>query len=326
VEGGHVGKRVEMTRHLAIVLRVCVAAVVATAAVSTPSRGSQNALASERQSLMIESTIDHSLQKSFVSIPPHPPEGSRPLLVVLHSWGSDNEGSYPPIEGEAASRGWFVLAPNFRGPSDHPNGCGSLAAQQDIIDAVAYARSHFPVDPTRIYLMGYSGGGYMTLLMASRYAQHWAAASAWAGIADLADWYRETANDDIRRQLRGCFGDAPDGSGKRAEYLARSPITYLRPSLDVPIEIWHGAQDPQVSVRHAFRAFELLAPGAVSIGEADQIVRGKPDTKGEGNDPLVNAKILFRRTEGSFRLTIYEGGHDYFPRAGIAWLAEHYRP
>ena len=217
-----------------------------------------------------------------------------------------------------------MLAPNFRGPSNHPEGCGSPVAQQDILDAVAFVRGKFPIDDKRIYLMGYSGGGFMTLLMAARYPGTWAAASSRAGITDLAAWYEEAA-ENTRRSLDGCFGDGPKDDHLKGRYRERSPIAYLRPTLEVPIAIGHGDHDPQVSVSHALRAFDLLAPGSVSASERDDIASGKAAATAD-RDPLIDADILLRRVVGSFRLTIHDGGHDYFARAGMAWLAEHRRP
>jgi len=278
---------------------------------------------SERTALDIVSSVDGSSQRSYLVVPPGLPEGPRPLLVVLHAWGANNEGRSPTIESEATTRGWFVLAPNFRGPSDHPQGCGSAIAQQDILDAVAYVRGRFPIDRDRIYLMGYSGGGFMTLLMAARHPEMWAAASAWAGIADLSAWYEETS-ESIRTQLRGCFGGAPSEVNLSSRYREQSPVAYLRPSLSVPIEIAHGDHDPQVAVRHALRAFELLAPGTVSAVEREEILSGKVRASSDP-DPLIKANIRLRRVQAAFRLTIYDGGHDYYPRAGMAWLSLHQR-
>ena len=165
----------------------------------------------------------------------------------------------------------------------------------------------------------------MTLLMAARHPATWAAASAWAGISDLAAWYHETPEDSIRSSLRGCFGGPPEDGVLKEQYRERSPVTYLRPNLPVPIEIAHGDHDPQVSVRHALRAFDLLAPGAVSAAEVEQILSGTAPPSAE-RDPLMKPAILLRRAEGAVRLTIYGGGHDYFPRPAMAWLAEHRRP
>jgi len=324
-----------MSRHSARTTLLC--AVLALAAVALTIRlealgnatsARQTPTPSDRQALDIPSSLDGSSQRSYLVVPPALPAGPRPLLVILHAWSSNNEGRWPPIEREAATRGWLVLTPNFRGPSDHPEGCGSLLAQQDILDAVAFVQEKLPkieVDKKRIYLMGYSGGGFMTMLMAARHPETWAAASAWAGIADLAAWYQETSQDNLRDQLRACFGGPPDDR-LTAEYRERSPIAYLRPSLTVPIEIAHGDHDPQVSVTHALRAFDLLAPGAVSGKQVEQIKSRKSGSAPSERDSLLKGDILLRRSVGSFRLTIYDGGHDYYALAGMAWLAEHSRP
>ena len=244
----------------------------------------QPGFTSERQALDIQSTVDGSSQRSYLVVPPNQPSGPHPLLVMLHSWGSNNEGRSPTIEAQAATRGWFVLAPNFRGPSNHPEACGSPVAQQDILDAVAFVRGKFPIDDKRIYLMGYSGGGFMTLLMAARYPGTWAAASSWARMPDLAAWYGEAA-ENTRRSLGGCFGDGPKDDHLKGRYRERSPIAYLRPTLEVPIAIGHGDHDPQVSVSHALRAFDLLAPGSVSASERDDIASGKAAAT-TNRDPL----------------------------------------
>lgn len=324
-----------MSRHSARTTLLCAVLALAAVALTIRLEALGNATSvrqtptpSDRQALDIPSSLDGSSQRSYLVVPPALPAGPRPLLVILHAWSSNNEGRWPPIEREAATRGWLVLTPNFRGPSDHPEGCGSLLAQQDILDAVAFVQEKLPrieVDKKRIYVMGYSGGGFMTMLMAARHPETWAAASAWAGIADLAAWYQETSQDNLRDQLRACFGGPPDDR-LTAEYRERSPIAYLRPSLTVPIEIAHGDHDPQVSVTHALRAFDLLAPGAVSGKQVEQIKSRKSGSAPSERDSLLKGDILLRRSVGSFRLTIYDGGHDYYALAGMAWLAEHSRP
>ncbi len=49
------------------------------------------------------------------------------------------------------------------------------AAQQDIIDILSYMRTHYNVDPTRIYLAGYSMGGMTSLVTGARLADTFAA-------------------------------------------------------------------------------------------------------------------------------------------------------
>ena len=71
----------------------------------------------------------------------------------------DQREPYVELERLVADRGWLYLFPHFRGRHNHPLGCGSQTAQQDILDALDWVREHYPVDRDRIYLTGMSGGG-----------------------------------------------------------------------------------------------------------------------------------------------------------------------
>jgi poly(3-hydroxybutyrate) depolymerase len=189
-------------------------------------------------------------------------------------------------------------------------------------------RANYPVDSSRIYLTGRSGGGFMTILMAARHPEVWAAARAWSSIADLAEWYNENTTGPTRAQLDGCFGGGPATSESLGgRYREQSPLTYLRPNLGVPLDIGHGNQDTQVAVRHSLRAFASLAPTAMSESEIERFV-----TSGFQNaaaksitDPLIAVPILLRRAAGDVRLTIYEGEHGFYPKAAIEWMSAHQR-
>ena len=54
-------------------------------------------------------------------------------------------------------------------PSSNPcctEAGASLLAQRDVLDAVRYMQGAFTLDDTRLYLLGGSGGGHMSLMMA----------------------------------------------------------------------------------------------------------------------------------------------------------------
>ena len=90
---------------------------------------------------------------------------------------------------ESRRRGWILIAPNFRGPNDHPDACASDEAVQDVIDSVDSAKRNALVDEKRVYLLGSSGGGFMSLMMAVRAPQLWTAVSVWVPITDLVAWH-----------------------------------------------------------------------------------------------------------------------------------------
>ena len=123
---------------------------------------------------------DGSTQPAFITTPDEysPDRGPYPLLVSLHSWSFGHEQRQQELEYLAQWGGMIYLFPDFQGRNDNPDACGSEKAQQDILDAVEWAKQNYPVDPERIYLTGSSGGGHMTLLMAGRHPEVWAAASA----------------------------------------------------------------------------------------------------------------------------------------------------
>ena len=279
--------------------------------------------------IQVVSTLDGTMQDSYV-IRPSGAETTapRPLLVVLHTWGNTLESWSPTLEADTRTRDWIVLYPNFRGASDHPEACGSPLAQQDVLDAVTWVRANYQIDSSRIYVTGWSGGGFMTMLMAARHPKVWAAASAWSSITDLAEWYKENATGSIRAQLEGCFGGGPATSEAiGARYRDQSPLTYLRSNMGVPLDIGHGNQDSQVAVRHSLRAFAAVAPAGMSGAEIERFVASgfQNATPNTITDPLIAVRVLLRRTAGDVRLTIYEGEHGFYPRAAIEWMSAHQR-
>ena len=209
------------------------------------------AAAAERLSVTVTSTLDGHKQPCFIVLPDDYAKDKaqqRPLCVLLHSWSAGVEQSRPGREAEATKRGWICVLPHFRGPNKTPDACGSPKAQQDILDAIEWTKQRYPIDERRIYLMGVSGGGHMTMLMAGRYPQVWAAASAWVGISDLASWYTKHEKTKYGAMMRASCGGAPgDSAAVDRQYRARSPLTHLHRAGDVAIEAVVPAEAPYSS-------------------------------------------------------------------------------
>jgi hypothetical protein len=300
-----------------------------------------NTAAGDRFKVTIEITADGSLQPCYVTLPEHYDDDGepRPLLVSLHTWSGDVEQRSEVLEQLAMERGWIYLFPHFRGANKHPDACGSLKAQQDILDAVDWAQQWYAVDEQRIYLTGVSGGGHMTLLMVGRYPHVWTAASAWVGISDLVAWHQRHADGRYGEMIRLSCGGAPgDNRQVDGEYRARSPQTYLHKARSVPVDIAAGIHDGHqgsVPIRHSLEAFNILAlaNGAptVSDAEIEQLSRlnGKlehPRPSDRVQDAAFERKIHLRRMAGPARITIFEGGHEGIAAAAIDWLSRHEKP
>jgi len=257
-----------------------------------------------------------------------------PLLVFLHSWSGGFEQGVSLI-ALAKKKGWALVVPDFRGPNNRPEACASELASSDILDAVDYARKHAHIDPTRIYLLGGSGGGHMSLVMASRAPKLWAGISAWVPISDLAAWHAESVvrKNNYAKMLEQSCGGAP-GTATESEYRKRSPLFHLAEAKDVPLDINTGIHDGHsgsVPVSHSLHAFNALAAASgnssLKVAEADiafMVSEQKIPAALAGqtqSDPERKNPVLFRRTASQARLSVFEGGHDSEAAAAVEWLA-----
>ncbi|MCA9080154.1 MAG: prolyl oligopeptidase family serine peptidase [Planctomycetaceae bacterium] len=265
----------------------------------------------------------------------------RPLLVLLHTWSSDYRQDRSDWQREAVERKWFYVQPNFRGPNQHPDACGSKLARQDVLDALDWALDEFPVDRSRVYLAGVSGGGHMTMLMAGYVPERFSAASAWVGISDLRRWYefhaRSGTPGKYAQMIAKSCGGAPGMSAEvDDQYRERSPLTVMHRATELPLDLNAGVNDGHsgsVPVEHTILAFNAVAAAqelpVVSREEIDQLWGNRcltePQESDTLEDPLYGRELFLRRIANRARVTIFEGGHEALPHAACEWLSRQQR-
>ena len=266
---------------------------------------------------------------------PNPSSEPVPLLVHLHSWSARlGEAS---LVRECTKRGWAFISPNFRGPNNRPEACGSRLAIQDVLDAVAHARLATAVDPKRLYLVGGSGGGHMALMIAQAAPELWAGISSWVPITDLAAWHAFSKEKGARyyQMMEQACGGPPGTPATDAEFRARSPLFFLGRAKGVNIDIQAGIRDGHegsVPVSHSLRAFNALATAnghgdrALAMSDIEFITaRARiPDTlvAEKVDEPQRRRSVLFRRIAGPVRLTIFDGTHESDFGTAVRWLAD----
>gem|GEM_PF-6396131 len=216
-----------------------------------------------------------------------------PLLVGLHTWSADYRQQALAYGTHAAQRGWLLVLPDFRGPNkaSNPNGPryagGSLYAQSDVVDARAWMIERYNVDTGRVYLTGDSGGGHMTLLMAGKHPDLWAAAAAWVPVSDLRDWW--SAGNAYAKDVVAVTGGEPGASPEvDFEYARRSPRTFMTNLAHLPVLLGHGDCDPTIPVEQSWQTFRML-----------------------GNLPAHNTL-----------LHVFSGGHEGLQTFGLDWCVE----
>lgn len=320
-------------RFVALLLCAAVFAAEPKVAAKRPSAAETRA-AALKLAIDIPSTKDGTLQKAIYWRPESAARSidgrAVPLLVFLHSWSGGFEQG-PPWIDQAKKLGWVLVAPDFRGPNNRPEACASDLASQDILDAVAYARRDARIDASRIYLIGGSGGGHMSLVMAARAPDLWAGVSAWVPISDLAAWHAESKarRKNYAKMLEQSCG-GPPSPATDAEYRQRSPLFHLAAAKGVPLDINTGIHDGHtgsVPVSHSLRAFNVLAATGRQIPaeDIDFMVREQkiPSALAAETqaDPERQKAVLFRRASGNARVTVFEGGHESESSAGVLWLS-----
>ncbi|MCP3911364.1 MAG: alpha/beta fold hydrolase [Actinomycetia bacterium] len=286
------------------------------------------------QDIRIPSSVDAN-QQPAKWVPPSV-EGA-PLLVVLHSWSADYDRQISiPYAKWAADNGWAFIAPNFRGVNNTPAATGSDLAVADVVDAIAYATKQ-GADPDRVFAVGYSGGGMMSLLMAGRHPELFAGVSSWVPVYDLPTWYVYNATYYPGRHYKGhieasCGGAPTAGTAALDSCTHRSPHTHLDGARDagLPVYIATGLSDTLVAPSDAVRAFNQLADPADRF-TSDQVatlgskvlpaeLSGQLDTPSffgpEDRTPLLT------RQSGPVTFVLFSGAHEMFYEPAVRWMAQ----
>ncbi|MBO5959154.1 MAG: prolyl oligopeptidase family serine peptidase, partial [Lentisphaeria bacterium] len=169
-----------------------------------------------------DSTLQPAIFQAAVS--PEP----RPLVVALHTWSFDHTQFNEAYGKLCRKYDFHLIHPKFRGPNWQRNACGSDLVVSDLEDAVAYMKKTVNVDEKRIYLVGGSGGGHCSLLMAGRRPDLWTAVSAWCPISDIAAWHKECKGGPCFRYAEhiesACGGDPATDEAAALDAKKRSPL------------------------------------------------------------------------------------------------------
>lgn len=207
----------------------------------------------EQREILVKSTLDSSMQPSLF----YKSESNekRPLLVGLHTWSHDRFNQINNMLPYAQKYDFNLLLPEFRGDNLKTNSictqaCGSNYAKQDIKDAIDYVIANENIDSENIFLLGLSGGGHMSLLMAGFCPEYFKAIGAYVPITDLEKWTKQ--NKNYCEHVLACCSDNSD------EMKKRSPLSYVENIAKSNLKIFHGKFDPVVPVSHSLELYEEI--------------------------------------------------------------------
>jgi dipeptidyl aminopeptidase/acylaminoacyl peptidase len=188
-----------------------------------------------------------------------------PCPVVVHFHGGPEAQSMKGFSVFAQmfiDEGIIFVEPNVRGSDgygktwlDSDNGPKRLNVISDIEDAALFIKKNWAVGgiAPKVGVMGWSYGGYSTLIAMSKFAGAYDAGVALVGMSNLYTFLMNTA--PYRRALRTPeYGD-PE---KDKEALAQlSAVTFLD-KVKSPLMVIQGATDPRVPVGEAIQIHKEL--------------------------------------------------------------------
>jgi len=221
-------------------------------------------------------------------------------MVWVHGGVHGNWGiTMFPFVKEAVERGYVVIAPDYRGST----GYGEAYHKEidyggyevdDVVTAAGYLAALPHVDPARIGIMGWSHGGYITLLSIFRDTHPFAAGAAIVPVTNLLfrlslkgpsyQWDFAT-----QKRIQGLPFEKPD------IYIARSPLYHVD-KLQVPVLVHVATNDLDVNYVEDQQIVDALRSRKADLAETKTYVDPAPwgQSVGHAFSRRVDPKTLQR--------------------------------
>ncbi len=193
-----------------------------------------------------------------------------PLVLVIHGGPvATSTRTFSSLPQMLAAHGYLVLQPNYRGSDNSGDaflqaivGPVTSGPGRDNLAGVEAVKKLGIVDPARIGVSGWSGGGLQTSWLIG-HATFWRAALSGAAVND---WFEQATLADISEEfasvlLGGVTPWTPEG---RAKYRAESPITYAA-DVKTPTLILTDAGDQRVPISQSFAFYRALQAHHVDV-------------------------------------------------------------
>jgi dipeptidyl aminopeptidase/acylaminoacyl peptidase len=194
-----------------------------------------------------------------------------PCPVVVHFHGGPEGQSTPGFSTFAQifiDNGYIYVEPNVRGSTGYgktwlhsDNGAKRLNVITDIEDAALFIKKNWAVNgqAPQVGVMGYSYGGYSTLIAMTMFGGTYDAGVALVGMSNLYTFMQNTA--PYRRILRK--NEYGDPETEKDLLLKLSAVSYLDRIRD-PLMIVQGAGDPRVPAGEAVQMYEAMKKKGIS--------------------------------------------------------------
>lgn len=190
--------------------------------------------------------------------------------------------------------GYQVFAPNFRGSTGYGSRFMKMVERdwgegprKDMIASIEWLLAQGLADRDKLFLVGGSYGGYMTLLLHGRHADYFRACVDIFGPSNLIT-FAQSVPDFWKPIMKQWLGD-PNDPADRERLIKDSPITYLD-GMTKPMLVIQGANDPRVVKAESDQIVQALREKGRDV---EYIVF---EDEGHGFMKLENEIEAYRRT------------------------------
>jgi dipeptidyl aminopeptidase/acylaminoacyl peptidase len=223
-------------------------------------------------------------------------EGGHAALIWVHGGvHGDWTANYWPFVEEAVARGYVVIAPEYRGSTGYGRAHHDAIDYggyevDDVVTAHDWMAEHLPhVDPERVAVMGWSHGGYISLLAVARPPHPFRAAVGIVPVSNLVfrlsfKGPRYQHHFSTQGRIRGLPFE------QREIYVERSPV-YQVDHIEVPVMVHLATNDTDVNFEEAEMLVHALQVKKPNLAET-KIYHDPPG--GHSFSRLVDMETLNR--------------------------------
>ena len=217
-----------------------------------------------------------------------------PMLTFIHGGPADADGNHFEADwyqwaALAATNGWLVFEPNYRGSTGYGDKFLMQIVPQivsrpgkDILEGVDALVKDGAADPDRLTIGGYSYGGYMTNWLITQTTRFKAAVTGAGAVEHVGNWGNDDTTMDDAYFLGGRPWEAPQ------HYHDEAAIFQIN-KVRTPTHMVAGADDIRVAVLEDY----LLEHALYSLGIPNKLLIFPGEGHGLGKNPW-HGKIKVR--------------------------------
>jgi dipeptidyl aminopeptidase/acylaminoacyl peptidase len=244
-------------------------------------------------------SFDERTISGWLTPPPKKFTGKRPVVIVIH--GGPESQARPILRNGhrylVNELGVAIIQPNVRGSDGYgktflalDNGFKREDSYKDIGALLDWIKTRDDLDADRIMITGGSYGGFMTLAVASQYADRIRCALDLVGPSNLTTFLENTSG--YRRDLRRVeYGDERDP--KMREFHHRiAPMTNAA-KITKPLFVVQGGNDPRVPLSESEQIVQIVRKNGGPVWYLMAKDEGHGFHKKPNEDFLRYATVLF---------------------------------